>query len=91
MEEALAAAGAYYEWTDFGLRGNLFAAAVVRHPVTSGFCWFNQVDQWHRDFESVKLSIGARNDPRLIRRRLARELGQYLWRWRRIERGILPP
>lgn len=64
VEEALAAAGAYYEWTDFGLRSSLLRPAVVRHPVTSDVCWFNQVDQWHRDFESVKLSIGARNDPR---------------------------
>src|SRR5690625_4462166 len=96
VEEALAAAGAYYEWTDFGLRSSVLRPAVVRHPVTSDVCWFNQVDQWHRDFESVKLSIGARNDPRFdsIRRRLARRAWAVtppMAMEARSSRGILPP
>lgn len=64
VESLLAAAGADYEWTAFGLRTRLQRPGVLTHPVTSEICWFNQVDQWHRSFESVKLSFGARNDPR---------------------------
>lgn len=64
VEALLTRGGAEHEWTDFGLRTRARRPAVAVHPRSGEKCWFNQADQWHRSFESVKLSVGARNDPR---------------------------
>jgi len=53
-----------FEWTDFGLRTRARHDAVLAHPVTGEKCWRNQADQWHRAFDSVKVSVGAQDDPR---------------------------
>jgi len=53
-----------FEWTSFGLRTRAHHKAVLHHPVTGEKCWHNQADQWHRDFDSVKISIGAQDDLR---------------------------
>ncbi len=53
-----------YEWTPFGIRTRAHHKAVLRHPVSGEKCWHNQADQWHRSLASVKVSIGAQNDPR---------------------------
>lgn len=64
VEAVLRSSGVDYEWTAFGLRTRTRRPGVLTHPRTGDLCWFNQADQWHRDVESVKLSIGAQNDPR---------------------------
>jgi len=53
-----------WEWTDFGIRTRAQHPAVVPHPVTGEKCWWNQADQWHRDYAGVKTSFGISNDPR---------------------------
>ncbi|MEX2631268.1 MAG: TauD/TfdA family dioxygenase [Tistlia sp.] len=64
VERYLEGAGMGYEWTDFGLRTRARHAAVLRHAVTGERCWHNQADQWHRALGGVKVSFGARDDPR---------------------------
>lgn len=56
-----------FEWTAFGLRTRARHQAVVEHPSTGEKCWHNQADQWHRAFDSVKVSVGATDDPRFDR------------------------
>ncbi|SMF41815.1 Taurine dioxygenase, alpha-ketoglutarate-dependent [Tistlia consotensis] len=63
-ERYLAGAGMDWDWTDFGLRTRARRPAVRRHAVAGESCWHNQADQWHRALASVKVSIGAREDPR---------------------------
>ena len=57
-------AGMDFEWTTFGLRTRARHAAVRVHPVTGETCWYNQADQWHRAFDSVKVAIGRQDDLR---------------------------
>lgn len=57
-------AGMDFEWTTFGLRTRARHAAVRVHPVTGETCWYNQADQWHRAFDSIKVAIGRQDDPR---------------------------
>ena len=64
VERYLADAGMEFEWTGYGLRTRAYHDAVLVHPVTGEKCWHNQADQWHRDFDSVKVSFGAKDDPR---------------------------
>ena len=64
VERYLTASGMEFEWTEFGLRTRAHHPAVLEHPVTGEKCWHNQADQWHRGFDSVKLSFGAKDDPR---------------------------
>lgn len=64
VERYLERAAMDYEWTAFGLRTRARHAAVVEHPVTGEKCWHNQADQWHRSFDSVKVALGSKDDPR---------------------------
>lgn len=64
VERYLVDSGMEFEWTSFGLRTRATHAAVLEHPVTGEKCWHNQADQWHRGFDSVKVSFGAKDDPR---------------------------
>jgi len=63
-ERYLTDSGMEFEWTSFGLRTRATHDAVLKHPVTGEKCWHNQADQWHRGFDSVKVSFGAKDDPR---------------------------
>ncbi|WP_161973846.1 TauD/TfdA family dioxygenase [Hwanghaeella grinnelliae] len=64
VERYLTDSGMEFEWTSFGLRTRATHDAVLEHPVTGEKCWHNQADQWHRGFDSVKVSFGAKEDPR---------------------------
>ena len=64
VESHLEQGGIEYEWSRFGLRTRTVRPAVIDHPTTNERCWHNQADQWHRDLDSVKVSIGSNNDPR---------------------------
>lgn len=64
VERYLAESKMEFEWTDYGLRTRAYHDAVLTHPVTGEKCWHNQADQWHRGFDSVKVSFGATDDPR---------------------------
>ena len=63
-EHYLSDAGMEFEWTAYGLRTRAYHDAILVHPVTGEKCWHNQADQWHRGFDSVKVSFGAKDDPR---------------------------
>ena len=63
-ERYLTESGMDYEWTEFGIRTRAHHTAVLTHPVTGEKCWHNQANQWHRNFDSVKVSFGAMDDPR---------------------------
>ncbi len=62
VERYLREAGMDYEWTAYGLRTRARHEAVLAHAVTGEPCWHNQADQWHRGFDSVKVSFGGRGD-----------------------------
>lgn len=64
VERYLDRSGMDYEWTAYGLRTRAHHKAVLEHPVTGQRCWHNQADQWHRQMDSVKISIGMQDDPR---------------------------
>lgn len=64
VEAYLTESGMTWEWTEFGIRTRAVHPAVVAHPMTGEMCWRNQADQWHRGFDSVKISVGALDDPR---------------------------
>ncbi len=79
VEAYLKRSGMDYDWTEFGLRTRAPHKAVLEHPVTGEKCWHNQADQWHRDMESVKVSIGAQDDPRFDPSRAGEEtLGNHV-------------
>jgi len=42
------------QWTEYGLRTQIVRPSVLQHPVTGESVWFNQADQWHAEFTSVK-------------------------------------
>lgn len=54
-----------FEWTKLGLRTAATHPAILEHTVSEEKCWHNQADQWHRDMESVKVSIGGTEDARV--------------------------
>lgn len=79
VEAYLARSGMTFEWTDFGLRTRAPHPAVMTHAVTGETCWRNQADQWHRDMPGVKVSFGAKDDPRFDPRTAGEEtLGNHV-------------
>ncbi|MDH3691516.1 MAG: TauD/TfdA family dioxygenase, partial [Gammaproteobacteria bacterium] len=43
-----------YRWIAQGLRTQIVRPAVLQHPNTGDWVWFNQADQWHALSQSVK-------------------------------------
>ena len=79
VEAYLARSGMTFAWTDFGLRTRAPHPAVMTHAVTGETCWRNQADQWHRDMPGVKVSFGAKDDPRFDPRTAGEEtLGNHV-------------
>lgn len=64
VEARLRRDGVDYDWTSYGLRTRTRRPAVLPDPASGAPCWHNQADQWHRDLGGVKVSFGARDDPR---------------------------